>query len=73
MRANRIFENQEAGVYVYQDGRGTLEENEIFLNQRPGMRVSNSGNPTLRNNRVDKNAIVLVSAPLKGGGRVEQD
>jgi parallel beta-helix repeat protein len=49
---NRIHNGERGGVYVYDNGQGTLEDNEIFGNARVGVRIRTGGNPTLRRNRI---------------------
>ena len=37
------------------------------------MRIGNSGRPVLRRNRINRNGIVAIWAPLKGGGDIEEN
>jgi parallel beta-helix repeat protein len=57
LRRNRIHDGEQAGVYVFEHGQGTLEDNEIFANARSGVAIETGANPTLRRNRVSKNGI----------------
>jgi parallel beta-helix repeat protein len=55
LRGNRIHDNNQSGVYVYNNGLGVLEENDIFANGSPGVAVIYGGNPVLHNNRIHDN------------------
>jgi F-box protein 11 len=52
LRGNRIHDGKQAGVFVYDSGLGTLEDNEIFGNGYSGVEIKSGGNPTLRRNRI---------------------
>ena len=62
LRLNRIHDGKYAGVFIEDNGRGTLEDNEIFGNGLSGVEIRTRGNPTLRRNRIHdgKSAGVLV-------------
>jgi len=68
LRRNRIHDGQSSGVYVYDNGLGTFEDNEIFGNAFSGVEVKGGGNPTLRRNRIHdgKSAGVLVYDNAQG-------
>jgi F-box protein 11 len=67
LRRNRIHGGRDAGVYVYDDGLGTLEDNEISGNQTQGVVIDESGNPTLRRNQIRDNKSAGVF--IYGGGQ----
>ena len=48
-----------------------MEDNDIFRNARAGVRLGNSANPTMRRNRINRNGIVAIWSPFKGGGDIE--
>ena len=52
LRRNLIHDCKQSGVFVYDDGLGTLEDNEITANARAGVSIKTGGNPTLRRNRI---------------------
>jgi parallel beta-helix repeat protein len=52
LRRNRIHDGKEGGVFVYANGKGTLEDNDIFANAAAGVAIMTGGNPTLRRNRI---------------------
>ena len=52
LRRNRIHDGKRGGVFVYENGLGTLEDNDIFGNILPGVAITEGGNPTLRRNRI---------------------
>lgn len=51
LRRNRIHDGTGSGVFVYENGQGTLEDNDIFANALAGVSV-NGANPMLRRNRI---------------------
>jgi F-box protein 11 len=52
LRRNRIHDGKQSGVYVHENGVGTLEDNEIFGNAMAGVYIKTGSNPTLRRNRI---------------------
>ena len=52
LRRNRIHGGKQSGVYIYDNGLGTLEDNDIFGNTFSGVEIRNGANPTLRHNRI---------------------
>jgi parallel beta-helix repeat protein len=67
LRGNRIYDNKESGVYLYNNGLGVLEENDILDNGLSGVEVTTGGNPFVHNNRInDNNGCGLK---VHGGGK----
>ena len=54
LRRNRIHDGKQGGVFVYENGQGTLEENDIFGNALAGVKISEDGNPILHRNRIQE-------------------
>ena len=52
LHRNQIHDGKQSGVFVYDGGLGTLEENDITGNTLPGVAVRTGGNPTLRRNQI---------------------
>lgn len=52
LRRNRIHDGKGAGVLIYENGKGTLEDNDIFGNALSGVEIREGGNPMLRRNRI---------------------
>jgi parallel beta-helix repeat protein len=52
LRRNRIHDGKQGGVFVYDEGLGTLEDNDITSNALAGVAIRTGGNPTLRRNRI---------------------
>jgi parallel beta-helix repeat protein len=73
LRRNRIHDGKAGGVYVYENGQGTLEDNAIFGNTRAGVHIQTGGNPTLRRNRINKNGYEAVWVNEGGGGTIEDN
>jgi F-box protein 11 len=55
LRRNRIHDGRQSGVFVYDDGLGTLEDNDITDNAYSGVEVKTGANPTLRRNQISNN------------------
>jgi parallel beta-helix repeat protein len=62
LRRNHIHDGKQSGVYVYDGGLGTLEDNDITGNAYSGVEIKTGGNPTLRRNQIHdgKQSGVLV-------------
>ena len=52
LRNNTIHDGKQSGVFVYDNGLGTLEDNDINANARGGVAIRTGGNPTLRRNTI---------------------
>jgi parallel beta-helix repeat protein len=52
LRRNRIHDGADDGVFVSDNGLGTLEDNDIFSNAKAGVAISKGGNPTVRRSRI---------------------
>jgi F-box protein 11 len=52
LRRNVIHRGTQAGVFVADDGLGTLEDNDIFGNGWAGVIINSGANPTLRRNTI---------------------
>ena len=46
VRNCRIRDGKESGIFVYENGQGTIEGNEIFANALAGIEIKTGGNPT---------------------------
>ena len=46
LRRNRIHDGKEGGVFVYEQGRGTLEDNDIFANAFAGVAIKRAATPS---------------------------
>lgn len=52
IRRCSIHDGKQSGVFVYENGEGTLEDNEIFANTLAGVEIKTGGKPVLRRNRI---------------------
>lgn len=52
LRRNKIHDGKAYGVYVYDGGLGTLEDNEITGNGGSGVATRTGGDPVLRRNQI---------------------
>jgi len=73
LRRNRIHHSKQTGVYVYDGGLGTLEDNEITGNVYAGVSIANGGNPTLRRNQIHDNKQNGVYVYSNGMGTLEDN
>jgi len=73
LRCNRIHNGKQAGIFVYGNGQGILEDNEIFANAHAGVEIVEGGNPILRRNRISKNGWAGVHIGDGGGGIIEDN
>src|SRR3990170_5332877 len=73
LRRNRIHDGKQSGVYVNENGLGTLEDNDIFGNEYSEVAIKTGGNPTLRRNRINKNGYEAVWVFEGGGGTIEDN
>ena len=63
LHRNIIHDCVQSGVYVYDNGLGTLEDNDITGNALAGVAIASGGSPMLRRNRIHdgKQGGVMVS------------
>jgi parallel beta-helix repeat protein len=54
LRRNKIHNGQDCGVFIYENGLGTLEDNEITGNTYAGVEIA-GGDPVLRRNQIHDN------------------
>jgi len=73
LRRNCIHDGQQGGVFVFENGLGTLEDNEIFGNALAGVEIESGGNPTLRRNRIHDCKQGGVSVYENGLGTLEDN
>ncbi len=73
LRRNQIHDNKQSGVFVYDDGLGTLEDNDITGNAYAGVSAKTAGNPTVRANRINRNGSQAVWIREGGRGVVEDN
>ena len=73
LRRNRIHDSEQCGVYVYENGLGTLEDNDIFGNAHAGVAIWEGGNPSLRRNRIHDGKRTGVFVYENGQGTLEDN
>ena len=64
---------QGSGVFVYDNGLGTLEDNDITANGLSGVEIRTGGNPTLRRNQIHDNKQSGVYVHDNGLGTLEDN
>jgi parallel beta-helix repeat protein len=73
LRANKIHDGKECGIYVYEGGLGTVEDNDITGNRLPGVEIRTSANPALRRNQIHDNKQSGVYVYEDGQGMLEDN
>ena len=73
VRACRIHDNKQHGVYVLEQGRGTFEDNDISANTWSGVIVTSGGDPAVRACRIHDNKQHGVYVFKQGRGTFEDN
>jgi F-box protein 11 len=73
LRRNRIHHSRESGVFITNDGLGTLEDNDITANGLCAVEILAGGNPTLRRNQLHDNKQSGVHVRDNGLGTLEDN
>ena len=73
LRCNIIHHGKYGGVFVFDNGLGTLEDNDIFANASSGVTIKAGGDPTLRRNTVHDNGHSGVFVYDNGLGTLEDN
>ena len=73
LRRNKIHGGKRDGVYVYNGGLGTLEDNDITGNALAGVGIDNGADPTLRRNQIHDNKAGGVFVLDSGRGTLEDN
>ncbi len=74
LQRNRIHDGKQGGgIFVFDNGQGTLEDNEIFGNAFSNVEIRSGGNPTLRRNRIHNGKTTGVFVNDNGQGILEDN
>ncbi|HEX8458820.1 MAG TPA: right-handed parallel beta-helix repeat-containing protein [Pyrinomonadaceae bacterium] len=73
LRRNRIHDGKQSGVFIYENGQGTLEDNDIFGNAFSGIEIKKDSNPMLRRNRIHDSKQSGVFIYENGQGTLEDN
>jgi F-box protein 11 len=73
LHLNRIHHGDRGGIYIYDNGQGTLEDNHIYGNALAGVAIRGRSSPTLRRNRINRNNDWAIWVSDKGGGIIEDN
>ena len=71
LRRCKISCGNDSGVFVFNNGRGLIEECEISDNQRHGVMITQGGNPVINRCTITRNRANGIYASTDGMGRVE--
>ena len=72
IRRNRIHDGKHSGVLVYDNGKGTIEDNEICGNSFQ-VSIRKEGNPLVRKNRIYDGKQIGVYVSDNGKGIIEDN
>jgi parallel beta-helix repeat protein len=70
---NAIHDCRQAGILIYDSGRGTLRDNDIFRNAFAGVEIKTGGNPTLTRNKIHECGHAGIFVHDSGLGLVEDN
>ena len=70
---NAIHDCRQAGILIYDSGRGTLRDNDIFRNAFAGVEIKTDGNPTLTRNKIHDCGHAGIFVHDSGLGLVEDN
>ena len=73
VRRNRIHDGKASGIFVYENGRGTFENNDVFGNAYAGVEVKREADPLVRRNRIHDGKSVGISVHDNGRGTFEDN
>lgn len=73
LRRNKIHDGRQSGIYIYDCGLGTVEDNDITGNALPGIEIRTGGNPTLRRNQIHDNKQSGIYVHEQGLGKLEDN
>jgi F-box protein 11 len=73
LRRNHIHDGKDCGVYVYDNGLGTLEDNDISGNTLPGVAIKTGGDPAVRRNQIHDGKDCGVHVYENGLGTLEDN
>ncbi|MBP7070331.1 MAG: right-handed parallel beta-helix repeat-containing protein [Methanothrix sp.] len=73
LRGNKIHDGESAGIFVYENGQGLIEDNEIFGNANAGISIKEAGNPTVRRNRIHDGKASGIFIYENGQGLIEDN
>lgn len=73
VRRNRIHDGKQSGIFVYEQGRGTFEDNEVYGNTKAGIVVTEGGDPVVRRNRIHDGKASGIFIYEQGRGTFEDN
>jgi len=73
LRRNTIHDSKGAGVYVYRQALGMIEDNDIIANTNAGVAIMAGGNPTVRRNTIHDGQSAGVYVYDQGLGMIEDN
>ncbi|MBC6479038.1 MAG: right-handed parallel beta-helix repeat-containing protein [Hormoscilla sp. GUM202] len=71
IRRCRIHGSKEAGIFVYQNGQGTVDDCYIYDNYLAGVAIKEGGNPAVRQCRINRNKNYAVYVHSHSSATIE--
>jgi parallel beta-helix repeat protein len=71
IRQCRIYDGKENGVFVYDNGKGTVEDCDIYGNTYSGVEIKTGGDPVIRQCRIYDGKQNGIYVHEKGKGTIE--
>ena len=71
IRRCRIHDGIQAGIYVHEHGRGTIEDCDIIANGTAGLAIAQGGNPVVRQCQVNDSKHYGIIVRSQGQGTIE--
>ena len=73
VKNNQIHSAKNYGIYVYENGKGTIENSNIFKNRIHGIEIKTGGAPIVRNNQIYENKYSGIYVNENGKGTIEKN
>ncbi|MCA3505492.1 MAG: right-handed parallel beta-helix repeat-containing protein [Rhodobacter sp.] len=73
VRGNTLRDGKAAGIFVYDNGKGRIEENQIFGNVASGIVIGTGADPVVRGNTLRDGRESGIHVNNNGKGRIEEN
>ncbi len=70
IRKCRIYDSKHSGIYIHENGKGTIEDCDIYENALAGVEIETSADPVIRKCRINRNIYQAVYVYKNGRGTI---